>query len=403
MIGANETVIKRLFPIGALLLIAFELANVWFIMPLPYSQRVRSIDVAYALFTWRWVIRAVLVAMVLAGFVSWWRSGGWRRWLTLPVAAAVAAVAYMTNAVMAADHMFLMPSHLTMVPASRNSVELSRLVVGVALNGEARAYPVQFIGYHHQVRDSVGGEPVLVTFCTVCRTGRVFSPIVDGREEHFRLVGMDHFNAMLEDASTRSWWRQATGEAVTGDHAGASLQEIPSQQVTLAMWLDQHPNSLIMQADSALRDRYSASFDFETGASRSALTGTDTTSWAEKAWVVGIAVDSASVAYDWNVLKRERVINDVVGTTPIVLVLATDGASFFAYVRPDATTEFTVRGDSLVSPLGAYALNGSGTSGTLTTVQASQEFWHSWRTFQPRTRRFGMAPSTSQDTEATMR
>ena len=42
------------FLIGVLALVLFELANVWFIMPLPFSQRVRSIDFAYALYTWRW-------------------------------------------------------------------------------------------------------------------------------------------------------------------------------------------------------------------------------------------------------------------------------------------------------------------------------------------------------------
>ena len=42
----------------------------------------------------------------------------------------------------------------------------------------------------------------MVTYCTVCRTGRVFSPIVEGQPETFRLVGMDHFNAMFEDEGT---------------------------------------------------------------------------------------------------------------------------------------------------------------------------------------------------------
>ncbi len=373
----------------------FELANVWFIMPLPYSQRVRSVDIAYTLFTWRWLLRGIFGVMLMAGLLPVWRAGGWRRWFALPSLAAVAGVAYVTNAVMAADRMFLMPERVTMVPASRNTVEQNRLVVGVALNGEARAYPVQFIGYHHQVRDSVGGEPVLVTFCTVCRTGRVFSPIVNGREERFRLVGMDHFNAMLEDAGTGSWWRQANGEAVTGHHAGQSLKEIPSQQVTLALWLELHPQSLIMQPDSALHDRYSQSFDFESGTSRSTLTGTDTVSWGEKSWVVGLSLNGESKAYDWNALKRERAINDVVGSTPVVVVLASDNASFFAYVRPDSGTRFAMRGDSLVTPGATYGLSGRGAAGSLVPIQASQEFWHSWRTFQPRTTTYGSLPAGS--------
>lgn len=379
---------KRLI-FGALLLVLFELANVWFIMPLPYSQRVRSIDVAYALYQWRWAVRAVGIVLFAWGALSTWRAGGLgRRIATVALAAICAGVAYATNFEMAADQMFLAPDHVTMAPASGNHVELNRLVVGVELHGEARAYPVQFIGYHHQVRDSVGGEPVLITFCTVCRTGRAYSPVIDKTVERFRLVGMDHFNAMLEDGTTGSWWRQATGEAITGPRRGKRLREIPSQQVTLALWLELHPQSLIMQADSALRDKYSDSFDYENGQSRKSLTGTDTASWHDKSWVVGITHRGESRAYDWNRLKREHVVHDVLGGEPILVVLARDNASFFAYVRPDFMQHYTLRGDSLVSDSAAFGLSGRGASSALPTIQASQEFWHSWREFNPTTTRY---------------
>lgn len=379
---------RKWFAIGAIGLVLFELANVWFIMPLPFSQRVRSIDMAYALYTWRWALRALFGAMILAGLVPSWRTPNWRRWLVPVALAAVGGVVYMTNMVMAADHMFIAPERVTMATPDQNTVEKNRLVVGLEINGDARAYPVQFIGYHHQVRDSVGGQPVLVTFCTVCRTGRVFSPVIDGHEERFRLVGMDHFNAMLEDKTTRSWWRQANGEAVSGKRKGQSLNELPSVQVSLALWLEMHPNSRIMQADSALSDRYSTSFDYETGRSRSKLTGTDSGSWNDKSWVVGVSLDGQFKAYDWRQLRNERVINDVVGKTPVVVVMASDNASFFVYARPDASTQFALRGDSLVSSFASYGLSGRGVAGSLTPIQASQEFWHSWRTFQPTTLRY---------------
>ncbi len=44
---------------------------------------------------------------------------------------------------------------------------------------------------------------------------------------------MDHFNAMFEDKTTKSWWRQATGEAISGTKKGVRLPEIPSQQMSL--------------------------------------------------------------------------------------------------------------------------------------------------------------------------
>jgi hypothetical protein len=82
------------------------------------------------------------------------------------------------------------------------------------------------------------------------------------------------------------------------------------------------------------------------------------------------------------------VVNDVVGGVPIVLALGPDSVSFFAFQRPDSANRFTLRGDSLVGVSGAYALNGRGPAGVLVPVNASQEFWHSWREFQPGTARY---------------
>lgn len=376
---------RKMFWVAIATVMCFEVARVWFIMPLPYSQRLRSIDIAYALHEWRWAVRAFAGCAIAVGLAAVWKQGVGRRVVATLVLAATGGLMYATNVAMAAEHMFRMPERVVMAGAAQNTVEPDRLVVGVSVNGDVRAYPVQFIGYHHQVRDSVGGQPILVTFCTVCRTGRVFSPVVNGTDEHFRLVGMDQFNAMLEDRTTGSWWRQATGEAVTGERKGSVLREIPSSQVTLAQWLSLHPESKVMQPDSLLKDRYSSSYDYETGRSRSELTGTDTVSWREKAWVVGVSLGAMHKAYDWNALRTERVIHDVLGDTPVLLVLADDDASFFVYQRPNAETQFVVRGDSLVSDRGRYDLRGRGERASLTTIQASQEFWHSWRTFHPNT------------------
>ncbi len=386
---------RRLFYLGALGLALFEAANVYFIMPMPGSQRARSIELAYALYTWRWAVRAACVALVAAGLPAVLRgaaglpSGRVRAAAPAVFALVLAAgVAYAANARMAADHMFLQPTAVRTAQAGGNRVDPRRLVVGVEVNGEARAYPLQFIGYHHQVRDTVGGTPVLVTYCTVCRTGRVYHPEVGGRPETFRLVGMDHFNAMLEDRETGSWWRQANGEAIIGPLKGAKLAEVPSRQVTLARWLAMHPDSRVMQPDPAFASEYAKGFAYEDGSSRSALTGTDTVSWRDKAWVVGLAVGGASKAYDWNRLRRERVVNDEVGGTPVVVALASDNASFFVFRRPDRTTRFALRGDSLVAPGRSYALGGRGPTDSLVPLPASQEFWHSWRTFEPGTARY---------------
>src|SRR6202008_2763050 len=110
--------------------------------------------------------------------------------------------------------------------------------------------------------------------------------------EKFRLVGMDHFNVMFEDVTSKSWWRQVTGEAIVGKFTGQQLPQVFSTQTSLAEWLHLHPNSLIMQADSAFINSYDSTTDFESGKSKSQLTGTDSLSWKNKSWVIGVNTGS---------------------------------------------------------------------------------------------------------------
>ena len=381
---------KKLFYIGIIGAILFEIANVYFTMPIPGSQRINSIDFAYFLSTWKWLFRGFFMMMILAGSPFAFNN---KRWLTLINIASLiilVGVYYMTNFEMAADTMFYQPSDLQFKNATQNKVEKDRLVIGAVINGQARAYPIQYLGYHHQVRDTLGGKPIIVTYCTVCRTGRVFEPIVNGKIENFRLVGMDHFNAMFEDATTKSWWRQANGEAIAGKLKGQMLPEIDITQVTLQKWLDLHPNSLIMQPDLKFKEEYDSLSNYETGKRKGKLTRRDSLSWKEKSWIVGIELNGQSKAFDWNRLEKERIINDVVANQAIMLVLCDDKKSFFAFKRPNNSAIFSIKNDTLYQKQIAYNLSGQAISNTglrLKQLNAHQEYWHSWQSFHPKTLR----------------
>src|SRR5690349_5076946 len=136
--------------------------------------------------------------MVAIGAVKTFQTTKYK-WIPAVACLPVLAIIYMFNFKMVADHMFLQPSKVTFQAQPGNLLKDSSIIVGVEINGNVKAYPIRFIAYHHQVQDTVGGKPLIVTYCNVCRTGRVFEPIVKGKHEKFRLVGMDHFNAMFED------------------------------------------------------------------------------------------------------------------------------------------------------------------------------------------------------------
>ena len=377
---------KKIFWSGIIGLLVFEIANVYFIMPMPGSQEMNSIDIAYFLYKWRWIFRVAFALMIIIGLLkSSWK----RKWLLAIPLLLVAAVIYMANFKMAADAMFQQPKQIQFTRADNNKVNTNRLVIGIKVNGESKAYPIQFLGYHHHLQDTVGGKLILVTYCTVCRSGRVFEPTVNGKPEKFRLVGMDHFNAMLEDEATKSWWRQATGEAIAGKMKGQKLPEVFSTQTSLAAWLQLNPNSLIMQADPSYIKSYDSTFKYETGKSKNKLTGTDSISWRDKSWVVGVKVGKERKAYDWNQLIAERIIHDKIEKTSLLLVLAKDDKSFFAFERV-ADAKFILINDTLVYNNKHFGIDGHGidTSSSLKPISAFQEFWHSWRAFNPGTKKY---------------
>lgn len=383
---------KKIFYLGLGGLALFEFFKVYFIMPFPGSQTINSLDFAYFLHTYRWFIRVAFVLMIAVGARDAFSVK--RKWLWIPVLLLLipVVVAYYFNFKMTADSIFKEPADLTFQPEDGNKLGDSAIVVGVQHNGEVKAYPVQFIVYHHQVRDAVGGKPMMITYCSVCRTGRVFEPQVKGQPETFRLVGMDHFNAMFEDNTTGSWWRQVNGEAVTGALKGERLPEVESFQMTVGKLFELYPGALVMQPDDVSRkgSKYDSLARFESGKSKGSLTRTDSLSWKDKSWVVGVEVDGVSKAYDWIELTSSRVVNDKVGETPVVIVLAADNRSFAAFRRPSDSALFTTRNDSLFAGTSRFNFAGQGAT-SLERVNAYQEFWHSWRTFHPGTQQYTAA------------
>jgi hypothetical protein len=388
---------RILLIIGLLILFAVEILRVYFIMPFPGSQYSNTIDIAYWLsrnITW---LRIVGLLLIIIPTIDVFRnSKTWKKVLLSAVLLFYGLIFFMFNFRFEADKMFYQPKSKRFASMANNVIDSSKLVIGVEINGEAKAYPIQLIGYHHQVRDTIGNVPVMVTYCTVCRTGRVFKPEVNGKPETFRLVGMDHFNAMFEDETTKSWWRQATGEAITGELKGNKLTEIPSQHVALSSWLARYPNSKILQPDTLFKKDYDDLAEFDKGTVNSSLEKRDSASWQFKSWVVGVVHDNTAKAYDWNALVDNSIIEDSLSGFPLLITLENDTASFHVFNRMvngqvlqfdrkklDANLK-DVNTQSLWTPLG-ICVEGPLKGQQLQQVQAYQEFWHSWRTFHPHT------------------
>ena len=379
---------------GLIALILLEIAKVYFIMPLPGSQKTNSLGLAYFLNDNLWWIRLVIIILLIGPIVHHFKSA--KKWIKIVVGILLliyGVVYYAFHYEMLAEKMFIQPGVLKFAPAASDSNQ-QKLVIGVSVKNIARAYPVEIIGYHHQVRDTLNGEHVMVTYCTVCRSGRVFSPVVNGKPENFRLVGMDHFNAMFEDETTKSWWQQATGKAIIGPMKGYQLVEIVSKQMRLSEWLSLYPSSEVMLQDQKFKAEYDSLKGYDENKKRR-----DTLSWQRKSWVIGISINQQTRAYDWNEMEKILWVEDSIASTPLLVTMEANKKTHYVLFRQidGKTLHFEMdmisgklkdkETSSLWQPNG-IAVAGPMKGKQMSHIQSYQEYWHSWKQFHPESDQF---------------
>ncbi len=387
---------SKAFTIAIIALIIFEITRVYFIMPMPGSQRMQSIDLAYFLHSYRWLFRIMLSIVMILSIKTMLK-----RYLKtgLLMILLLGGIAYATNFPMSADTMFKTMNHQNFANKKGNFIDSNRLIIGVVMGNETRAYPINIIAHHHQVKDKIAGKDILVTYCSVCRTGRVYEPKIDGKIVDFRLVGMDHFNAMFEDPETKSWWRQVNGTCIAGSQIGKQLADIPCYQTTLKTWLTLYPNSLILQQDSDFNKDYKDLEKFDDGSVKSKLIGRDPKPNQFKSWVVWVKNNNQVKVIDWSVIEKNKYVIESVGNSNCMIV-SNDGQSVFAYkIDGDAIntnykvsirdTEFeitranneTFHYDYKGNLIQQSNLN-SKNNPILTAIPCTQEFKHSFEDFQ---------------------
>jgi len=381
-----------------ILLIIFECFRVYLIMPMPGSQQFDSIQLAYFLGSNKWMIRLIGYFIAFIPMFLIIRNGVRKEKISIGVLSVIYLIVfYVFTFQMEANKMFYQPTKVVTTSLSKNKIPNNKLVIGVVIDSIARAYPIQFIGYHHQVVDTIRGNTIMVTYCTVCRTGRVYSPIVYGKEETFSLVGMDHFNAVFEDATTKSWWRQSNGECIAGPLKGYKLQEIKSNQLELTAWARMHPNTQVLQPDAQFKEQFEKMDTYDKGKSKGELTKRDTASWKSKSWVIGIQDGINARTYDWNQLAKQRIIQDSLPNNPIVIFLENDTASFHTYSRSvnNMTLTFLKNQDSIWDlntgsqwNYDGICIDGKLKGKILSSINSYQEFLHSWEFFHPKSVRY---------------
>jgi hypothetical protein len=136
-------------------------------------------------------------------------------------------------------------------PATERSDESSwsddAPVLAVVVGAESRAYPVAILNWHELVNDSLGGLPILVSFCPLCGTGLVFDRRVADTTRNFGVSGLLYRSDLLMyDRESESLWSQISAVAVTGRLHGQRLSMLRAQMSRWGVWRRAHPATTIL-------------------------------------------------------------------------------------------------------------------------------------------------------------
>jgi len=136
-------------------------------------------------------------------------------------------------------------------------------VLGVEVDGEARAYPLRFMRWHEVANDQLGGRQILVTYNPLCDAAVVCDRRVGSETLVFGASGLVYNSNLLlydrrDDPGASSLWSQLDARAVAGPAAGQelSLELLPSALTTWGTWLENHASTLVLAPLERLKRVY---------------------------------------------------------------------------------------------------------------------------------------------------
>ncbi len=125
------------------------------------------------------------------------------------------------------------------------------LIVGLEINGQSKAYPVESLQQQQLILDEVGGLPIFVLIGEDQKSARAFERRVYGRKLEFFVVTEANTRQLI-DAETGGVWDFA-GKPISGQFPGRQLKPIPVLKDYWFDWKIYHPQTSIYLLGDGLK------------------------------------------------------------------------------------------------------------------------------------------------------
>jgi len=256
-------------------------------------------------------------------------------------------------------------------------------VIGIYMNGEARAYPQRILVWHEIVNDTVDGEPVSITYCPLTGTGLGFHR--NGTE--FGVSGkLLNSNLVMYDRATESRYPQILATGISGPMAGKGLEEFRTVFTEWGRWKERHPDTRVLSTDTGIMRNYQQdpygdynpiSGYYEPESRRMFPVMNEDDRYPVKHEILGFRTGNHAVAVDLDTLRAAGVIERRI-----------EGERYVVIHDPVLDTGWVYRGDAEIDTgeidFGAEGPRFDGRDG-LEPVNAFRAMWFAWSAFYPNT------------------
>ncbi len=274
----------------------------------------------------------------------------------------------------------------------------------MSTGGAHHAWPARYLSWHEMVNDTVGGEPVSLSFCTLCGTAIAWSSHSPaGGRWTFGTSGLLYrSNKLMVDRQTWTLWSQITGEPVVGAMADTPvrLELVPLTVTTWREWRLAHPDTTVTKLDPSLGEKWG--YDYRPGAADRKREGVSFPVWLKsgalppKEEIYGLRVGSKAKAWPVARVVQARIVHDRLGEVDVVLLGDPESGAVRAYrcegrrfqagaapgeLRDETGRPWKITEESLV-PAGEGAT-------ALPRLPGVVAFWFGWYGFFPETEVWG--------------
>ena len=221
------------------------------------------------------------------------------------------------------------------------------LVLGVVVNGEARAYPHNIGWWHEIVNDVIGGKPICATLCPLTGTGLLFDTS-DERGDPFELgvsgLLLNNNLIMYDRRDGNTLYPQILSTAVDGPRRGQTLTLLPVVETTWSTWVRLHPGTRVIARGTYSLNQYTrypyggyrtdnTYLIFGLNPPQSSNPNSFATAHGAKDMVLGVRLAGESKAYPFQNMGNQAVINDDLGGVDIVVVWDRDSNIALPFAR----------------------------------------------------------------------